>query len=295
MRLLAFLFMVAVMSQQSWAGYVLVAKFFSDNTNATWAGSTFGNGSGGGEFGVTFGRLDTATNMVDSYDFSSVSGLFETGTNAYRFNTFCVEKNENLSVNNGKWFKVGGNFFQGGVFQGFSGLSDLAFYGSPSSTPGVDQVSNGTKNVFDRWVNLGGSTTLGNVNNVGTTNVKTNALANRVQDAIWLNEGEITSTAPQLNTWVANNASNNAANNKVRVLNLFTMSADSQNVIDFKAWDDDTWTTSLKNNRAQDQLIFDSSLQNVPPNVPEPATFALFGMGALAAGFYRARRGSKKA
>jgi hypothetical protein len=313
MRLLALL-LVAVFASESFGNFLLVARL-TRNDNAKFA-------SGGGEFALQLARRQVnssgatvstvyASNANANWAFSTDSGLNLASTinnsGFYQYKTFCVENSSDPTeqVNTGTEYYVGGKFFdqQTGKFLGFAALTENAFFGGPLGSNGsqvsgsgrFDPLDSKTINLFEEYsAGSGPGQFLDPTTN--TTVAKTNTLAREVQDAIWSNEGENTTG----NTSAARIASllNSVGlgGEQTRVLSLFNTGSMTGAVVtdllNFKAGEPSTYG-GLGGRKAQDQLFFTGGLRNT--QVPEPATFALFGMGALAAGFYRARRGSKKA
>lgn len=257
-----------------------------------WDVVKFTRGVGGANSGGAFEvhRLDSATNTWTSL-----------GT------VFCVERDENISLsNNNTTYK----YFVGDVD------TDIAAMGGVNTNYG-DALSAASKFIHRSFVDSGsGLRTFFNSAYSGlSTTARETAFANGVQRAIWNLEeesppsnstvqGYANKIMEYVNAQNLSSASNLAYISDVKVLNIFKyMSSTDSRFNTYKALIDqfdssnsNTWKGNskklLRDNMAQSQAFFDPTPPPPGSPVPEPTTMTLFGLGALAAGFIRARKKS---
>lgn len=242
-----------------------------DVVRLTWPGNTYGHANGGGEFWIEKEINGYGSNQWQRVNDAVLGDSYN--------KTFCLEYNEHISL--GQRLIV-------------AATSSAAYLGGMSA-PNGDPLGDNTKWLYEKYAS--GDLRNYNATITGWTN---NKFANAVQSAIWGWEGEATATTDGAYLQSLYSAAFKTPNN-VFALNLFADNATTKGYIitgnliggvKFSATDRSTWA-KITNHRAQDQLLANPTVGNTPP-VPEPATAALFGIGALAAGFYRARRNAKK-
>ncbi len=205
-------------------------------------------------------------------------------TNKTLFATFCVQTNEYMNF--GPQFKIVD------ITQGSVG------YSSHVLTVGTSALYAQFAKAYD----VGNVNVFAGLNNVGYdfSGAGRTADANDFQTAIWYYQGQNASLLGLLPNPVTNNKYINAVNSLFTSATAFTaaatyFAANSSKVSDFGnvsvlnlEWYD-TWTPGTP---AQDQLYWHQPPSGGPSPVPEPATIALFGLGAFGAGFIRRRRSS---
>lgn len=173
---------------------------------------------------------------------------------------FCIEKQEFITLN-GKYYATT--------------MDEGAIYGGPANNPGgltYDPITKGTAQLMLDWVS--GSSI------AGDPYANTAAQNNAIQEAIWILEGEQSTSTPlaeSIYNFYAGNIQGgvddgleNYTGTAVRVINLWTSAGDAY-----------TW-----GGRAQSMVVV---------MVPEPASVAVWGLlaTALGGGLYMRRRRSK--